>query len=113
MIPAEMDYQSDSETQVDPSDREGALTSALAHERGRIVRYCARYTGSADAAEDLAQETLVEAWRHAERLRAPDGMGLWLTAIARNVCRRWRERQQRPLVLLTTTVHSALDELAD
>jgi RNA polymerase sigma factor (sigma-70 family) len=113
MIPADMDYQSDSSTLLDPIDRQRALTSALAHERDRIVRFCARYTGSTDAAEDLAQETLIEAWRHAERLRALDGLGFWLTAIARNVCRRWREHQQRPLVLLTTTVHSALDELAD
>ena len=113
MIPAKIDYQSDLGALIDPSDRKGALASALAHERDRIVRFCTRYTGSADAAEDLAQETLIEAWRHAERLRALDGIGFWLTAIARNVCRRWRERQQRPLVLLTTTVHSALDELAD
>ena len=113
MIPADIDYLGDSGTFIDSSDRKRALALALAHERDRIVRFCIRYTGSAEAAEDLAQDTLVEAWRHVDRLRTSDGIGFWLTAIARNVCRRWRTRQQRPLVLLTTTVHSALDELAD
>jgi len=30
----------------------------LAEERRRLIRLCARLTGSMDAAEDLAQETL-------------------------------------------------------
>ena len=113
MIPADIDYPSNSGTFIDSSDRERVLASALAHERDRIVRFCTRYTGSAEVAEDLTQDTFVEAWRHADRLRTPDGIGFWLTAIARNVCRRWRTRQQRSQVLLTTTVHSVLDELAD
>jgi DNA-directed RNA polymerase specialized sigma24 family protein len=32
-------------------------------ERDRLVRLCARLSGSMEAAEDLAQETLLEAWR--------------------------------------------------
>ena len=29
----------------------------------RLVRFCAYLTGNVDVAEDLAQETLLEAWR--------------------------------------------------
>jgi RNA polymerase sigma-70 factor (ECF subfamily) len=35
-------------------------------ERARLVRLCATIIGNSEAAEDLAQETLLEAWRHLE-----------------------------------------------
>ena len=37
----------------------GAWNLGLAHDRARLVRLCADLTGDADAAEDLARETLV------------------------------------------------------
>src|SRR5262249_38962305 len=43
--------------------------------------------------EDLAQETLVEAWRSLAKLRTPDGLAPWLTAIARHICLRWARRR--------------------
>lgn len=64
-------------------------------DRARLVRFCARRTGDADAADDLAQEVLIEAWRHADRL-ADSGAGeRWLFGIARNVCRRWERMRRR------------------
>jgi RNA polymerase sigma factor (sigma-70 family) len=66
-----------------------SLNSALAAERPRLVRLCQRLTGDASAAEDLAQETLLTAWRLRDRLSAPEGLSAWLAAIARNHCRRW------------------------
>ena len=62
-------------------------------ERRRLVRLCAALSGDRDAAEDLAQETLLEAWRNAHKLRDPSGADRWLAAIARNVCRRWARRR--------------------
>ena len=41
------------------------IQTALAAERPRLVAFCAHLSGSWDAAEDLAQETLLEAWRPA------------------------------------------------
>jgi RNA polymerase sigma-70 factor (ECF subfamily) len=64
-------------------------------ERARLVRFCAYLSGSRDTAEDLAQETLIEAWRHRNRLHDPGGHRQWLSAIARNVCMRWRRAQGR------------------
>jgi RNA polymerase sigma-70 factor (ECF subfamily) len=67
-------------------------------ERARLVRLCLRYTRDSDAAEDLAQETLVEAWRGWHKLRDagdPAARANWLAAIATNVCRRWARRQGR------------------
>jgi RNA polymerase sigma factor (sigma-70 family) len=67
----------------------------LADERGRLVRYCTRVTGSADTAEDLAQETLATAWRNRALLRDPDAWQAWLTGIARNLCLRWLRAHSR------------------
>lgn len=62
-------------------------------QRRRLVRLCAMVSGDREAAEDLAQETLLEAWRNAHKLRDPSGAERWLAAIARNVCRRWARRR--------------------
>lgn len=64
-------------------------------ERSRLTRLCAVLTGDRAAAEDLAQETLLEAWRIRHRLVDPTGSRPWLDAIARNVCRRWQVRRGR------------------
>jgi len=71
------------------------VAAILPLERARLVRLCAQLTGTTQGSEDLAQETLVEAWRHADKLRDQEGARLWLSAIARNVCRRWAYKQGR------------------
>lgn len=63
--------------------------------RLRLVRYCAAVSGDREAAEDLAQETLLEAWRNSHKLVEPAGADRWLAAIARNVCLRWARRRSR------------------
>ena len=68
---------------------------ALPVDYARLVRLCARLTGDAQAAEDLAQDTLVEAWRQRHKLREPAGGDAWLSAIARNVCLRWATARRR------------------
>lgn len=63
-------------------------------ERRRLVRLCATISGDRDAAEDLAQETLLEAWRNQHKLTDPAGAERWLSAVARNVCLRWTTRRR-------------------
>jgi RNA polymerase sigma factor (sigma-70 family) len=67
----------------------------LETQRPRLVALCARLTGDLAAAEDLAQETLIEAWRHAERLREPERLSQWLAGIARNLALRWLRAHSR------------------
>lgn len=67
----------------------------LLSERPRLVQLCARLSGNREAAEDLAQETLLQAWSHAERLQSWDQAAGWLSAIARNVCLHWSRRHYR------------------
>lgn len=79
-----------------------------------LARYCAYHSGDRDAAEDLAQETLVEAWRNHHKLRDLDKSKPWLAAIARNICQRWgraRGREAARLADTTTPQSEALDQL--
>ena len=80
-------------------------TRLVARQRARLVRLCATVVGDASAAEDLAQEALLTAWRLQHRLTDPTGADAWLNAIARNVCRRWlRARGAVPVPPPTWTV---------
>ena len=59
-----------------------------------LTGYCARLAG-AECAADIAQETLIEAWRNQHKLYDAQGRRGWMTVIARHVHRRWLRRQQR------------------
>jgi RNA polymerase sigma-70 factor (ECF subfamily) len=88
-------------------------------ERQRLVRLCAAISGDRDAAEDLAQETLLEAWRHRHKLADPRGADRWLSAVARNVCLRFRTRRATGELPVAEVPEEAVeleldrDELAD
>lgn len=72
----------------------------FAVDRERLLGFCHRLTGDVGWAEDLAQETLLRAWRHAEQLQHPERRDAWLKAIARNLYRRsFRDRRLSPLPL--------------
>lgn len=79
------------------------LSRALAAERPRLARLCRQMTQNVDAAEDLTQETLLEAWRLRDRLRDSAGLSAWLAAIARNICLRWLRAQGRERAHLSLT----------
>jgi RNA polymerase sigma factor (sigma-70 family) len=73
---------------------QGARPPSVAiEERDRLIRLCASVTGNSSVAEDLAQETLFQAWRSRESLRDPARESAWLSGIARNVCRHWLRKQ--------------------
>jgi RNA polymerase sigma-70 factor (ECF subfamily) len=85
-------------------------------QRARLVRLCAAVVGDRSAAEDLAQETLLEAWRHQHRMTDPSGADAWLNAIARHVCRRWlraRGRLPMPVAELASSEAHDLDSVLE
>lgn len=82
-------------------DRVSELDASLSLERSRLVGLCARITGNVDIAEDLAQETLLEAWRHLDALRDQERFPQWLSGIARNVCLRWMYKHERDAAHIT------------
>lgn len=76
------------------------LIRFLFAEHGRsVLAYATRLTGDRAAAEDVLQETLLRAWRHADNLRS-DSRGSvrgWLLTVARNIITdRARARAVRP-----------------
>src|SRR5215212_9447442 len=88
------------------------IEGALPSEWPWLVRLCAHFTGDADAAEDLAQETLIEAWRHRDRVYDWQGYSSWLTAIARNVSLRWIRQRGREQARLVTPIDAAPEAYA-
>jgi RNA polymerase sigma-70 factor, ECF subfamily len=58
----------------------------------RVYRFALRLTGCPQEAEDLTQETFLQAWRRRGDLRDPDAARVWLFAIAKNL---WNDRLRR------------------
>jgi RNA polymerase sigma-70 factor (ECF subfamily) len=58
---------------------------ALEVHLGMVYRYALRLTGKAELAEDLAQETLLRAWRSRAKLRDSSVARVWLLRIATNL----------------------------
>jgi RNA polymerase sigma-70 factor (ECF subfamily) len=114
-----------------PSDE--ALVRSLYEEHGRsLLAYATRLTGDRAAAEDVVQETLIRAWKHASAMVNEKGsVRGWLLTVARNIITdRARARAARPTevaespttppvehdhaegVVNTMTVLGALDRLS-
>ncbi len=74
-------------------DISGSFISS--QEWARLVRLCATITNNRDVAEDLAQETVLEALRHKHELRDSEKQAQWLSGIARNICLRWLRKRGR------------------
>jgi RNA polymerase sigma factor (sigma-70 family) len=68
------------------ADMEQVFTEA----RPRLLRLAQLNGMSPDMAEDVVQETMMEAWRHIEQLRDPQRFHAWLDGICRNVCPRYQ-----------------------
>src|SRR5579863_7544716 len=72
-----------------------------AHRR-ELTGYCYRMLGSGAEAEDAVQETILRAWRAADRFEGRSSVRSWLYRIATNVCldmHRGRARRATPMDL--------------
>lgn len=86
-----------------PRDRRGMTDEALIRwmdeEHGNaLLTYATRLTGDRAVVEDVVQETLIRAWRHADALVDSKGsVRGWLLTIARNITiDRHRAKTARP-----------------
>jgi RNA polymerase sigma-70 factor, ECF subfamily len=62
---------------------------------GRVTALCHAKVGQADAAEDLAQETLLRGYRGLATLAESDKFGSWLCGIAVRACLDWLKAKER------------------
>jgi RNA polymerase sigma-70 factor (ECF subfamily) len=90
-----------------------AIERELDTHRRELTAYCYRMLGSGFEAEDAVQETLVRAWRAADRFEGRAAIRSWLYRIATNVCLdmlRGPQRRARPMDLgPASTADAALD----
>ena len=78
-----------------------AVEQFEAHRR-ELTGYCYRMLGSGSEAEDAVQETMVRAWKAADRFEGRSSVRSWLYRIATNVCidmGRSPQRRARPVDL--------------
>jgi RNA polymerase sigma-70 factor (ECF subfamily) len=80
------------------ADLDGLLRTLYTEYRPALLSYATGLTGDRFRAEDIVQETLVRAWRNAERLRRhPRALRAWLFRVTHNlVIDHARARQARP-----------------
>ena len=73
----------------------GAFEALVLRYQARIVNYASAMVHDAGAAEDVAQETFVRAWRGLGRFRSDSTFKTWLYRIATNVARTHLDRRGR------------------
>jgi RNA polymerase sigma-70 factor, ECF subfamily len=69
-----------------PTAQEDRIERELEAHRRALTGYCYRMLGSGSEAEDAVQETMVRAWKAADRLQERAALKAWLYRIASNVC---------------------------
>ncbi|GHO47112.1 RNA polymerase sigma factor [Ktedonospora formicarum] len=94
-------HQKNTTTFLPPEREEGASFGLmLTSMRPWVVRLCLRWVKQEEAAEDLAQETLLAAWKDQGKLQKPldqEMLTKWLRVIARHMCFRWARNHGREL----------------
>lgn len=102
-------------------DTEELIRSLYAEHSGPLLAFTLGLTGGdRQRAEDVVQETLVRAWKHADKLNTDAGTSLrpWLVAVARRiVIDNHRRRKARPTevdeaVLATVPAPDELERVA-
>ena len=67
----------------------------LAGLRSKLTTSAIGLCGDPQAAADLVQEALIEAWKHRERFDERCLLSTWVYGILRNCCRQWKRKQHR------------------
>lgn len=70
------------------------LEDISSQERDMLVRYCTRFSSDPFIAEDLAHQTLLEAWQKGDKLHSQEVREYWLLGIARRICLQWARHRK-------------------
>ncbi|CCH89266.1 RNA polymerase, sigma-24 subunit, ECF subfamily [Modestobacter italicus] len=75
---------------------EDAFAALVRSHQDQLYRVALRMTGSPSDAQDVVQETLLQAWEHLPAFRGESGFSTWVTRILINRCRNLH-RARRPV----------------
>ena len=90
-----MPAHSDTElVQSAQSGDEKAFERLVEKYRVRIFAAIAAFISNPQDREDIAQETIINAYRNLHQLSKPERFGSWLDAIAQNQCRDWMRKNR-------------------
>jgi len=78
-----------------PQGDQSAFEALIREHQRMIHSLCYRMTGSLVDAEDLTQETFIQAYQHLDGFRAEARFSSWLYRIAVNQCLNWQKRKRR------------------
>lgn len=76
------------------TERVAATERLIAEHHADVYRYARWLTRCPTAAEDIAQEVFLQAFRGIHNLRDPASGRSWLLTITRNECARWSKKSQ-------------------
>lgn len=86
-----------SDTELVQSARSGdekAFERLVEKYRVRIFATISAFISNPQDREDIAQETIINAYRNLHQLSKPERFGSWLDAIAQNQCRDWMRKNR-------------------
>lgn len=93
--------------------RQVAYSELMRRHRDAVYRLVRGYTGDADAALDVAQQSFISAFSALSRYDGARPFRLWITRIAINKCHDWaRRRAVRRIVALALPIEMA-EQVAD
>ena len=78
------------------ADRSRLVNDLFARHYARVARWCLRFTGDRDSAEDMAQDVFLRAHRHLDSFKADSRFTTWLYTIVRNESLRRLARHRPP-----------------
>jgi RNA polymerase sigma factor (sigma-70 family) len=90
--------------------RPAAVERLAAHVRAQVHTWAARFTGDADAADDVTQVVLIGLERRVRRFDGRSRFATWLFAVTRNVALSHRRRDERRMNLLKRQGEFAVDQ---
>jgi RNA polymerase sigma-70 factor (ECF subfamily) len=95
-----------------PETRENAADELFRRHQARIARWCCRLTRDQESASDLAQETLLRAYRNLDNYRGECRFSTWLYVIARNLCMSALQKRATEPVWVAKTFAAELPEVS-
>ncbi|WP_256010108.1 RNA polymerase sigma factor [Desertivirga xinjiangensis] len=81
----------------------------------KIFHLCYGYTGDAEAANDLMQETFLKVWQNLDKFRNQAMISTWIYRIAVNTCLSWLrvEKRQQKDELTDSIIENKQEDLSD